>query len=483
MSDYDVRPLEPRDFDTLMALEQQLFGDKGEKTLGPFYVRLCCDFFSDTCFLALRRRRARRLLPLVRPRPRGVLLDARHRAGAPALAPRLPVRAVVRRRDRVAGRHRVVHGPRVERRRARPPRDARRARDRACTTAYFGPGEPRIVSRIDRVAFEKLRSPHGAPGPAPGRRRLSHDRWRRAIGLAGAVTPRLVVEAEIGAREVTAGGTSPGARMRTARTILYVHGVDVRRDGPEPARPCVVVANHLSLPRPARRRVGRAVHRHRQGRDAQLAAHRARAARARASSSCSGAIRTAARPAIRARLARAARRGRPSSTSPRGRPATGATSARSCAASSASRSSRASPSCPRASPYDDDRVPWFGGQTFAPALLAPRRACRASKRPRALRRAADGRAVPATRALDARAARPRRRRRASRYPRRPAMPQTSAMSYIRQGTTPFFRLPTSTSTPASPYAGARRRRARRPVGHGRARTARGRASRRTRCGA
>ncbi len=33
------------------------------------------------------------------------------------------------------------------------------------------------------------------------------------------------------------------------------------------------------------------------------------------------------------------------------------------------------------------------------------------------------------------------------------MPQTSAMSYIRQGTTPFFRLPTIDVDAASPYAG------------------------------
>src|SRR5579863_7862780 len=52
MADYEVRKLGPSDFDTLMFLEQSLFGDKGEKTLGPFYVRLCCDFFSDTCFVA-----------------------------------------------------------------------------------------------------------------------------------------------------------------------------------------------------------------------------------------------------------------------------------------------------------------------------------------------------------------------------------------------------------------------------------------------
>src|SRR6185312_17279477 len=52
MADYDVRPLVPSDFETLMALEEQMFGAQGEKTLGPFYVRLCCDVFADTCFLA-----------------------------------------------------------------------------------------------------------------------------------------------------------------------------------------------------------------------------------------------------------------------------------------------------------------------------------------------------------------------------------------------------------------------------------------------
>jgi 1-acyl-sn-glycerol-3-phosphate acyltransferase len=65
----------------------------------------------------------------------------------------------------------------------------------------------------------------------------------RAIGLAGAVT-RLVVEAEI-EREATALDLGLRA-MRTARTILSVHGVDVRTEGPPPRGACVVVANHLS---------------------------------------------------------------------------------------------------------------------------------------------------------------------------------------------------------------------------------------------
>ena len=45
------------------------------------------------------------------------------------------------------------------------------------------------------------------------------------------------------------------------------------------------------------------------------------------------------------------------------------------------------------------------------------------------------------------------------------MPQTSAMSYIRQGTTPFFRLPTIDVDAASPYAGLRRSRPRHSLGH------------------
>ncbi len=157
MPEYDVRPLAPCDFDALMALEQRLFGDNGEKTLGPFYVRLCCDFFNDTCFLAL-----------VDGAPAGYCLCfVRGReayCSTLAIVPdhqrsRLVFRFVQALMSAIAGRVDAlwftVHESNAD---ARALHATLGAREAGVHPAYFGPEEPRIVSRIDRVAFEKLRA-------------------------------------------------------------------------------------------------------------------------------------------------------------------------------------------------------------------------------------------------------------------------------------------------------------------------------------
>jgi ribosomal protein S18 acetylase RimI-like enzyme len=157
MSDYEVRPLVPGDFDALMALEQELFGDKGEKMLGPFYTRLCCDFFADTCFLALcdgapvgyclafvRGREAYcSTLAIVPEHQRSRLVFRFVQAFISAIA------------SRVETVWFTVHETNAD---ARALHATLGARELEFHEEYFGPGEPRIVSRIDRVAFEKLRA-------------------------------------------------------------------------------------------------------------------------------------------------------------------------------------------------------------------------------------------------------------------------------------------------------------------------------------
>jgi ribosomal protein S18 acetylase RimI-like enzyme len=155
MADYHVRPLEPGDFETLMALEQSQFGDKGEKTLGPFYVRLCCDFFNDTCFLGFAGHEpVGYMLSFVRDRE----AYCSTLAVAPAhqrsrLVLRLVNAFVAVAAARVDSVWFTVHESNLE---ARSLHATLGAREVARHESYFGPGEPRILSRIDRVGFDRL---------------------------------------------------------------------------------------------------------------------------------------------------------------------------------------------------------------------------------------------------------------------------------------------------------------------------------------
>jgi ribosomal protein S18 acetylase RimI-like enzyme len=157
MCEYDVAALAPRDFDAIMGLEEKLFGSKGEKTLGPFYTRLCCDFYGETSFLARAD-----------GEPVGYILsflrDREAYCSTLAIVPEFQrtrvvhyliqafIRAIAYRVETVW----FTVSP--ENADARALHATLGAKELETRLDYFGEGESRIVSRLDRPAFEKLRA-------------------------------------------------------------------------------------------------------------------------------------------------------------------------------------------------------------------------------------------------------------------------------------------------------------------------------------
>ena len=159
MARYLVRSLTSADFATLDSLERDVFGALGEAVLCPHYLRLCTEFFPDSSFVVFDGERAvGYLLSFVRDDTREaycttLAVRAEYQRGrATAMLIGAYVRAIARRvdscwftvkDDNLAARllHQMLGAREVERRRD-----------------FYGPGDDRIVSRIDRAAFEKLRA-------------------------------------------------------------------------------------------------------------------------------------------------------------------------------------------------------------------------------------------------------------------------------------------------------------------------------------
>jgi ribosomal protein S18 acetylase RimI-like enzyme len=175
MANIEVRTLTSADFPALDHLERAVFGAAGEAVLCPHYLRLCCEFFADTCFIALAGDRPiGYLLSFVRGREvyctTLAIVSEFQRTRATVRLLRAFLDAIIDRVDacwftvdesNLAARnlHRMLGATEVEVRHD-----------------FYGPNQHRIVSRIDRARFEALEPKYvklGLVAPAEERARAA----------------------------------------------------------------------------------------------------------------------------------------------------------------------------------------------------------------------------------------------------------------------------------------------------------------------
>ncbi len=157
MSEYDVKNLDSSDFEDLMYLEDKVFGADGEAVLGPYYVRLCCDFFGRHCFMARHQGRpVGYLLSFVREREAYCTTLAVIPEFQGTRAVHLLLRAFVSSiADQVDSCWFTV---KQDNKAARALHASLGATERGVRQDFYGPGDERIVSCIDAKAFERLRA-------------------------------------------------------------------------------------------------------------------------------------------------------------------------------------------------------------------------------------------------------------------------------------------------------------------------------------
>jgi ribosomal protein S18 acetylase RimI-like enzyme len=168
MSRYQVRALCSGDFAALQKLEADVFGAAGEDVLCPHYLRLCTEFFAETCFVALADGKpVAYLLCFIRDREAycttlAVVPEFQRTRVTPLLLSTF-VQNIIERVDTCWFTVKPDNLPARALHRMLGATEAGELQD------FYGPGDLRIVSRIDRARFEQLRPKYERLGLLPRR--------------------------------------------------------------------------------------------------------------------------------------------------------------------------------------------------------------------------------------------------------------------------------------------------------------------------
>jgi ribosomal protein S18 acetylase RimI-like enzyme len=156
MADYQIRTLCSDDFPVLDRLEKEIFGAAGHAVLCPHYLRLCCEFFSQSCFIAFDGDEpVGYVLCFIRDREAYcttlAIREEYQRKRVVALLLRAFVRSII---ERVDSCWFTVEEANTA---ARALHKMLGAEEQGIREDFYGPGDRRLVSRIDRSRFEAMR--------------------------------------------------------------------------------------------------------------------------------------------------------------------------------------------------------------------------------------------------------------------------------------------------------------------------------------
>ncbi len=171
MTRYQVRTLCSSDFEALQRLEADIFGAAGEDVLCPHYLRLCTDIFHETCFVALSDDQpVGYLLCFVRGREAYcTTLAMAPQAQRTRLTPLLIgtfVRTIIEQVDT------CWFTVKPDNQQARALHAMLGAVEVGHKEDFYGPGDVRIVSKIDRARFEAMRPKYERLGLIPRREQV-----------------------------------------------------------------------------------------------------------------------------------------------------------------------------------------------------------------------------------------------------------------------------------------------------------------------